>query len=276
MRELPFDFEVPVSVFEKADAEAGKQRRIGGLISTESRDRHKEVLLQRGLDFEPFSTTGWYNDNHDKKTGGIVGYPEVVKSFAAGTTLPNGKTTKTAGTWAEGYLLETPRATEIWDLGKALQKTGRSLGFSVQGGIHRRRDADPRTVTKATVRHVAVTGCPVNTDSQLEILAKSLEAVEAAEPDAVEKALTMGEPGAAPTGQRTGEGAGQVLGKESMDRKKKRNEKDDEKDEDEETKKSLTDAEAVAWVQARLPAADLATSCRIVEITKNLKRQSRL
>ena len=28
MRELPFDFEVAASVFEKSDAESGKQRRI--------------------------------------------------------------------------------------------------------------------------------------------------------------------------------------------------------------------------------------------------------
>lgn len=267
LRDLPFDFEVPISVFEKADAGAGKTRRIGGLISTESRDRQKELLLQRGLDFAPFATSGWYNDNHDKKTGGIIGYPDVVKSYGSGETLPNGEVSKSAGTWAEGYLLDTPRATEVWDLGKALQKTGRNLGFSVEGAIHRRTGADKRTIAKATVRNVAVTGCPVNDDSKLNILAKSLEAIEAADPDVAEKALTMGTPGASPEGPKTGEGAGQVLGKESLEK--------DEKNQ-EEQKKSMTDAEAIAWVQGRMPAADLATSCRIVELTKTLKRKNRL
>ena len=238
MRELPFDFEVAASVFEKSDAGAGKQRRIGGLISTESRDQHKETLLQRGLDFTPFSKAGWYNDNHDKKTGGIIGYPEVVKSYAAGERLPNGRLAKTAGTWAEWYLLNTPRATEVWDLGKALQETDRSLGFSVQGSVHRRAGADLKTVTKATVREVAITGCPVNAEAQLEILAKSLEAVDAADKDEeneVAKALTVGTQGASPAGPKTG-----------------------------------------AWLQAKRPGVDLGAACRIVEITKNLKRQDRL
>jgi hypothetical protein len=267
LSDLPFDFEVPISFFEKADAGAGKTRRIGGLISTESRDRQKELLLQRGLDFEPFAASGWYNDNHDKKTGGIIGYPDVVKSYDTGSKLPNGDLAKTAGTWAEGYLLDTPRATEVWELGKALQATGRNLGFSVEGTVHRRTGADKRTIAKATVRNVAVTGCPVNTDSKLEILAKSLEAIETAEPDAVEKALTMGDPAASPEGPKTGEGAGKVIAKEDLEA--------DEIDE-EKQKKSLTDAEAIAWVQGKMPTLDLATSCRIVELTKNLKRQGRL
>lgn len=276
---LPFDFEVPVSVFEKADAPSGQTRRIGGPISTESRDRQKELLLQRGLDFQPFRLSGWYNDNHDKKTGGIVGYPDIVKSYSAGETLPDGKIAKSDGTWAEGYLLETPRATEIWDLGKALQKTGRSLGFSVEGTVHRRIGADKRTIAKATVRNVAITGCPVNDDAKMAILTKSLEAVAAAEPSELEKALTVGTstPGAAPAGKKTGEGAGQVLGKESLEHDEvdtdtgKDNEKKDKK-----YKKSLTDAEAIAVVQARMPTASLASACRIVELTKDLKRQKRL
>jgi hypothetical protein len=273
LRDLPFDFEVPVTFFEKADAGAGQTRRIGGLISTETRDRQKEKILQRGLDLMPFHTGGWYNDNHDKKTGGIIGYPDVVKSYDVGEALPDGNVAKAAGTWAEGYLLDTPRATEVWDLGKALQKTGRHLGFSVEGSIQKRVGTDRKTIAKATVRNVAVTGCPVNTDSKLEILAKSLEAVEAAEQSEVEKALTMGEPGAPPTGARTGEGAGQVLGKESLEHDETTSECKEKK---EKTKKSLTDAEAVAWVQSKMPTADLATSCRLVELTKNLKRRGRL
>ena len=268
MKGLPFDFEVPVSVFEKADAPDGQTRRIGGPISTQSRDRQKELLLQRGLNFSPFRMSGWYNDNHDKKTGGIVGYPDVVKSYNSGDTLPDGKVAKSDGTWAEGYLLETPRATEIWDLGKALQKTGRFLGFSVEGTVHRRTGTDNKTVAKATVRNVAITGCPVNDDAKMQILAKSLEAVEAADPDEVEKALTVGTPatpGAAPAGPKTGADAGQVLGKEDL-----------EQEEVDTTQKSLTDAEAIAWVQAKMPSADLTSACRIVELTKTLKRQGRL
>lgn len=260
LHDLPFDFEVPVTFFEKADAGAGRTRRIGGLISTESKDKHGETLLQRGLDLEPFAKRGWYNDDHDKKVGGIIGFPDKVQQFKKGETLPNGETAKTNGTWAEGSLLNSPRATEVWELGKALQGTGRSLGFSVEGSISRRAGPDAKLVTKATVRNVAITGCSVNNDTNLEILAKSL--------DAFEKALTMGPPDPkAPVGSKTGEGAGAVLAREDLD-------KDD--DDDDETKKSFSDAEAIAWVQARMPDADLMKACRIVELTKNLKRQSRL
>jgi hypothetical protein len=270
---MPFDFEFPVSVFEKSDAGAGKQRRIGGVISTERPDRQDETILQRGLDFSDFLTNGWYNDNHSKKTTGILGYPEEVQQFQKGDQLPNGRLAKASGTWAEGYLLDTKPADDIWELGKALQKTGRSLGFSVEGSIQRRIGPLRKTIAKAKVRNVAITNCPVNSDSKLEILAKSLEAVEASEPDVVEKALTMGTPGVSPTGTRTGEGAGQVMGKEDL-------ESDvcttcDEKC-SKKTKKSLTDSEAIAWVQAHRPNTSLTAACRIVEITKNLKRQGRL
>lgn len=272
LKELPFDFEVPVTFFEKADAPVGQTRRIGGLISTESRDKHGETLLQRGLDLEPFSNRGWYNDDHDKKTGAIIGIPDVVQQFAKGERLPNGQEAKTNGTWAEGYLLTSPRATEVWELGKALQATDRSLGFSVEGAINRRAGTDHKLVTKATVRNVAVTGCPVNDDSKLEVLAKSMGAFE--------KALTVGTPttpGDAPVGPKTGEGAGQVLGKEDLARDKTTTDKcDDDEEKKKETKKSLTDSEAIAWVQDKLPAANAVAAAKIVEFTKTLKRQGRL
>lgn len=235
MHGIPFQFEVQADFFEKADAEAGKRRRIGGVISTESPDRQGETVLADGLDFSDWTKNGWYNDNHSKETDGIIGYPEYVKSFHRGQKLPNGQIADKNGHWAEGYLLGTERANKIWDLGKALQGTGRRLGFSVEGKIIRR--AGPKTIAKkaedggiewvgnriakALVRNVAVTNCPVNTDTGLEILARSISAVELADPDdlearlgVLEKAMAMGP--AQPTvpvalrGPQTGVGAGAV------------------------------------------------------------------
>src|SRR4030042_346664 len=37
--ELPFHFEMPMSVFEKASAPEGQRRRIGGIASVETKDR---------------------------------------------------------------------------------------------------------------------------------------------------------------------------------------------------------------------------------------------
>lgn len=302
MRDMPFHFEIPVRFFEKADAPPGQSRRIGGVISTEHPDRQGETVLARALDFSPFLQSGWLNDNHSKKTAeGILGYPEQVKQFKKGETLPDGKTADQAGHWMEGYLLENwEPADRIWELGKALQKTNRRLGFSVEGAIHRRigpktvfkKSADGKdgkwvgnTVAKATVRNVAVTNCPVNTNTSLEVLAKSIEAMETAEPTdlearvaMLEKAMTMGEPSVTkPTGPVTGEGAAAVHAKESL-------EQDDDEDEKkkkskalrENLDKSLSYDEATSWVRERYPGLRASQIGKLLELTRALKLKGRL
>lgn len=276
---LPFEFEVPVSFFEKADAGKGKLRRIGGIISTENPDRQGEVVLQNGLDFGDFLRAGWFNDNHSKETTDILGYPEFVKRFRRGEILPNGDVAQANGTWAEGYLLPTPKADKIWELGLALQGTGRHLGYSVEGSIQRRIGVGKKTVAKAKVRNVAVTNCPVNTDSRLDVLAKSLLVVESAEPDFLEKALGMGTttgPVSQPSGPQSGATAGQVLATESLERGKQARLVFDEEDEEEEAKKSLSDADALAWVQKRIPGISAANAGRIIDLTRALKRRGKL
>jgi len=284
---MQFDFEVPVSFFEKAGAEKGKQRRIGGIVSTESPDRQGEIVLQRGLDFESnFLQNGWFNDNHSKKTADILGYPEAVQRFKKGQTLPDGNKARTNGTWVEGYLLDTPQAEEIWKLGRSLQKTKRRLGFSVEGSIQKREG--PKTVfvksrdgkggqwvgnrvAKAVVRNVAITNCPVNTDSRLEILGKSLQAIESADEDML-KALGMGPPPPAqPAGPQTGIGAGHVLSPESLEEKRRKKE-----EKAKQLEKALADERAMTLVRKKLPGASLEQAARIVELTKKLKTQGRL
>lgn len=162
-----FQFDLDVEVFEKAGPE-GTDRRIGGIVSTDHMDRQSEVLLQEGLDFSPFLKGGWFNDNHDSATDSVVGYPTVAEL----RHLPDGR----KGWYVEGYLLKTDRANRIWDLATELQRSGsgRKLGFSVEGSIGERDPDNPQRVRKATVREVAITKCPVNTNTSLSVLAKSL------------------------------------------------------------------------------------------------------
>lgn len=164
-----FIFEIPAETWEKADAD-DRSRRIGGICSTNDLDRQSEVVLQKGLDFQPFLDFGWFNDNHIGSMDAVLGYPDDAK-FMKGKDGHEG--------WhVEGYLLKgVPRADAVWMLAQALQKTGhRRLGFSVEGSVNDRDPINPNVVRKATIRHVAITHCPVNTSTALNILAKSLAA----------------------------------------------------------------------------------------------------
>ncbi len=285
---LPFDFEIPVEFFEKADAEPGKQRRVRGVCSLESKDRQKETILQTpnpygtGLDFSDFKSNGWLNDNHSRATDGILGYPETVQYFKKGQKMPNGDKADVNCHYLEGHLLETDKADRVWALGKALAKTKRSLGFSVEGKIERRVGPNGKIIAQALVRNVAITNCPVHTGAKLEILAKSLQVMEDAEPDELEKMITVGTSGAsggepvAGSGPRTGEGAAQLMSKESLE-SKQRPFKDKDKDEDEdEKKKSLTKSQAFALVSARLPNATKSQIERFIQLTQKRKAAGQL
>lgn len=232
--EIPFTFEMPIETWWKA-GEEGKERRIGGVISTESKDRQGEVVLQRGLDFADFLSAGWINDNHSKDTTGIVGYPTRVERITVG-----GK----PATRFEGYLLQGyPRADEIWKLSNALQKTQRRLGFSIEGAVVRREGMEGEVVAKAKVRNVAVTNCPVNTDTRLEILAKSLMAMEQVDDDQLRRALTAGQ-GLPQMGQAV-PGLGAALRPQSMERRLRRAESRFHRGQ------KLTKAQACEWLKAR-------------------------
>lgn len=255
-----FSVFAPLSFFEKSSAEPGKQRRIAGVISTETTDKQDEVILQKGLDFAPFVREGWFNDNHSKATDGVLGYPDgPTKIFSRGDRLPDGTIAKSNCTWAEGYLLDTPKAQGIWELGRALAKSGssRRLGFSIEGAVLQRQGPRNNVVAKAVVRNVAITNCPVGQDTRMEILAKSLGAVE--------KGLTMGTatPGTAPTGPATGAGAGQILARESLEAKKARKAAGvpDPDDEDEE----MDLKKAVDFIQSEL-GVDRLTAIDVLEV----------
>lgn len=276
---LPFDFEVPVSIWLNKSAPPGRQRRIGGLISTDNRDRQGEIVLQKGLDFTDFLGHGWFNDNHNKDTDGIIGYPQkdALQYIRKGEVLPNGLEAPGNGHWAEGYLLENNRGNRIWDTAQALHKAGdgRRLGFSIEGAIQRRQGKNNKVIAKARVRNVAVTNCPVNIDTRLETLAKSLQAVEQCEsPEDLWKALGMGTATAGPlpqpAGPQTGATAGQVLAPESLEQKKRKKLKEDE---EEESKKSLTPEVAWEMARARFPFISAKQVGRLVEATHRLKAQ---
>ena len=249
-----FRYYAPISFFEKADAPEGQTRRFGGIATTEDEDQEGERILQRGLDFDSyFIKKGWFNDNHGKQTGDIVGYPAGVQFFKKGERLPDGNTATSNLHWTEGYLLPGhPPADRIWSAGMALQKAGgtRRLGQSIEGKVLRRAGPDNKTIARALVRHVAITHCPVNAGSSLNFLAKALvtaeqETDEQAAPCDADKALT------------SSSSSGAALRPESLER---------EVHSTTDCARRITKAQAVDMVLGRYPHLACATAGRIVDL----------
>lgn len=272
-----FDFALPMHVFEKADAPEGQKRRFGGICSTDNIDRQGERILQDGLDWGDFFEHGWFNDNHSQKTADVLGYGDKnsLVQFKAGDLLPNGSLATCNGTWVEGYLLNRPACDQIWDLAQSLQGTGRNLGFSVEGNIIKRTGLGNKTIAKAKIRNVALTNAPVNTDARLEVLARSLAAVEAeAREEETVKAMG-GEGPPVPLANATGTGmtAGRIIAKEALEadlhnnaggeilRRKGKKKK--------QSVKTLKRSEAIAYVQSRAPGLSTRSAARIVDSTKS-------
>lgn len=208
-------FECDAEVFTKSDASAPTTRRIGGICSTDDLDRQAEQILQDGLDFEPFLKSGWFNDNHDPSTDAVVGYPIIAQYRSMGLRK---------GWHVEGYMLDGhPRADALWMLANALQKTDRRLGFSVEGGVTARDAKNPAIIRKAVVREVAITRCPVNTNTALHVLAKSLSAGSG--PVAAAPASATGDGGARVMSRRSVEAAAQGSTSPTIERIKKRKKK---------------------------------------------------
>lgn len=264
--EMPFEFDVPVSMWLDKSAPVGKQRRIGGIISTESEDRQREIVLQRGLDFSDFLKSGWLNNNHSKETDGILGYPETVHFVRKGAHLSNGTQMPADGHVMEGHLLDTGAASGIWELGQALQKASpsRRLGFSIEGKVVERQGPGNRTIAKARIRNVAITNCPVNTDTRLEVLAKSIESFERSMSMGAQtsNAKTFGVP-------TTGAGTGPILGKQDLETEAMVQAAIDDHEAHllRQPKKRLSKSEAVAFLGRRLPNARPETLKLFVDLT---------
>lgn len=171
-----FKVHCALEAFEKADDPDGNTMRIGGVVTTDDLDKQGEKIIQQGLDFSPFLTEGWFNDNHGQKTTDVLGYPTGAKFVRKGDRLPNGRMARTNGWWAEGYLLNTEQGRQTWQLCQALSKSPRQLGFSIEGKVKQRSSVNDAVITRAIVKNVAITHCPVNTGTEMHALAKALTA----------------------------------------------------------------------------------------------------
>ena len=170
-----FSVWTPINIQKAQDSgpEEPLKAPIAGIVSTEGEDLQGDRIMQSGCDWDYFLRRGWLNYEHQQGPEFIVGYPTVVKP-----TMHDGN----KATMIEGYLLlDRPRAKEVYESAKAIQKAadGRSIGFSVEGQVLQRDPKDPKKILKARILNVSVTAHPVNPDARLEVLARSLMELDA-------------------------------------------------------------------------------------------------
>ena len=157
-----------MTLIKAEQAEEGLAK-IGGVISTETRDLQGEIVIQDGLDFSDFERSGYFNYEHRPGIENLLGYPTKIIRKGSQTVV-------------EGVLmLDRPKAREVYETAQAMAKSRglRSLGFSVEGHVTERDENDPKIVKKALVRHCAITSSPINPQTSMELRKSSRSFIRA-------------------------------------------------------------------------------------------------
>jgi len=173
---------IPLNAMKKASDDPTQDNTkgfIAGIVSTDDVDFEGERILQDGLDWSYFKKHGWFNYEHQPGAAAVLGHPTKIERIDEKSTR------------VEGCLyLDKPLAKDCYETAIAMEKAGgeRSLGFSIEGKVVLRDPMNPKKVLKANVINVAVTAHPVNPNTNLEVIAKSMGAdvgyQEASIPDA--------------------------------------------------------------------------------------------
>lgn len=139
-----------------------------GVASTEDKDLQGETVLANGLDFSYFIDNGWFDDEHSKSAADGMGVPTLVQV----RENDDGK----REIYTEGYLYDTKENRRLHRLMKAMKKAGdgKRLGLSIQGPVKKRTGPDGKTVAQAWVKNIAITRNPVNPNTYMEAMEKSL------------------------------------------------------------------------------------------------------
>ena len=167
---------IPMDLIEKGDKpgddpngnnNADGVGYIAGIVSTDDQDREGETIDQSGLDWDYFLSSGWFNHEHRPGPEAVLGHPTKIERIDDHSTR------------VEGVLyLAKPLAKECYDTAVAIKKANanRSLGFSIEGVVQMRDPQNKKRVLKAKVLNVAVTSAPVNPNTNLELIARSMNA----------------------------------------------------------------------------------------------------
>ena len=159
---LDFRFFVPLELSKAKDKDGKQVMKLGGIASTPDQDSDGEFLHPDGFDLDYFKKYGFINWHHQAKNNpaAIIGEPTKAE-------VKNDKL------YIETQLYnDSPLAKDVYTLAKALQssKSGRSLGFSIEGKVTERDPMNPKIVRKAQITGCAVTPTPKNHTTLAEII----------------------------------------------------------------------------------------------------------
>lgn len=156
-----FSIFIPVDIIEKADSKKDKDGLpeklcIGGVASNSKTgfDKDDQHLDVNGFDYQPLLKSGFLNLEHaytkTKDASMIVGEP--TNAWVKDNEFH-----------VEGVLYkDNPKAVALYKLATALKKAGssRKIGYSIEGSATEYNPADKRKVTKAVIKHLALTISP--------------------------------------------------------------------------------------------------------------------
>jgi len=190
-----FNFFIPLEL-EKGTEENGGLVKISGVASTDAKDDDGETLIPAGFDFAPLLQSGFLNWNHQARTTSkaICGEPTSAK------IINNGK-----DFFIEGVIYPNAEGKNVIELAETLEKhsPNRRLGFSIEGQAIERDIFNPKKVLRAKITGVAITQCPKNPNTLMNIIKgeydndfdkeeeEEVEAKEGAEEKPLDKAMTV-------------------------------------------------------------------------------------
>jgi hypothetical protein len=194
-----WSFWMPATLEKSASRAAPSLAKISGIASLESPDHADEEVLQEGLDWSYWLQHGFFKWNH-----GTPDRPSLPEEFVGvGTLAERREVDGVAMTFVEGNLFDTPMAQQVVDLARALEKEGRHLGLSVEGGILVRQERDGKTLTldrdgvwrdeqgvagqgariaRAVVVDVTITAHPMHPEARMSLARSLLSALDAGHP----------------------------------------------------------------------------------------------
>ncbi len=157
-----FNFFVPIEIV-KGTEESNGEMIIEGIASDNGRDFDGEYLDPSGFDFSPLMESGVINWNHRAKDDpdAIIGEPMTARVTENNEFFIRGKLFK-----------GDKKAIDTYNKAITLKKnkSTRQLGWSIEGIATDRDPLNPKRVRKALITGVAITHCPKNSNTFVNIV----------------------------------------------------------------------------------------------------------